>query len=107
MRLDSSTLWLTMAGIGAGTFLIRFSFIWLLGRGQVRPAVQRVLRFVPASVLSALILPSFVLPQHAAFSLGNERMWAGLIAAIVAWRTRNVLLTIGAGMAALWVLTNA
>lgn len=103
MRLDSATLWLTMLGIGGGTFLIRFSFIWLFGRGEVRPGVQRVLRFVPASVLSALILPSFVFPQQAAFSLGNERMWAGLIAAAIAWRTRNVLLTIAAGMVSLWL----
>jgi branched-subunit amino acid transport protein len=27
-----------------------------------------------------------------------------LVAVLIAWRTRNVLLTIAAGMAALWVL---
>jgi branched-subunit amino acid transport protein len=103
MQLDSSTLWLTMLGIGVGTFLMRFSFIWLFGQGEVRPAIQRVLRLVPASVLSALIMPSFVFSQQAAFSIGNYRMWAGVVAAVVAWRARNVLLTIAAGMGTLWL----
>ena len=105
MSLEPSTLWLTMLAIGLGTFLIRFSFIWVFGRGAVRPEVQRVLRFVPASVLSALVLPSFVFPQQAPFSIENPRLWAGLIAAVVAWRTRNMLLTIAAGMASLWIIS--
>ena len=32
------------------------------------------------------------------------RLLAGVLAVVVAWRTKNVLLTIGVGMAALWVL---
>ena len=37
-------------------------------------------------------------------SLSNVRLLAGLAATLVAWRTKNVLLTIGVGMAALWIL---
>jgi branched-subunit amino acid transport protein len=37
-------------------------------------------------------------------SLGNERLLAGLVAALIAWRTRSVLLTLGGGMAVLWTL---
>jgi branched-subunit amino acid transport protein len=47
-------------------------------------------------------MPSFVFSQQAAFSLGNYRMWAGVVAAVVAWRSRNVLFTIAAGMGTLW-----
>lgn len=103
MRPDSTAIWLIMLTIGAGTFLIRFSFIWLFGRGEVRPGLQRVLRFVPAAVLSALIVPSFFLSQQAGFSLANHRMWAGLVAAVIASRSQNVLLTISAGMGTLWL----
>jgi branched-subunit amino acid transport protein len=38
------------------------------------------------------------------FSPRNPQLWAGVLAIAVAWRTRNVLLTIAAGMAALLVL---
>ncbi|MDT8444304.1 MAG: AzlD domain-containing protein [Desulfuromonadales bacterium] len=103
MRLDPSAIWLIMLSIGAGTFLIRFSFIWFFGQGKVRPGIQRVLRLVPAAVLSALILPSFIFSQQANFSVANHRMWAGLVAAIIASRSRNVLLTISAGMGTLWL----
>jgi branched-subunit amino acid transport protein len=34
----------------------------------------------------------------------NLRLVAGLIAALVAWRTRRTLLSIGVGMVVLWVL---
>ncbi len=103
MQLDSLTMWITILGIGAGTFLLRFSFIWLFGWGEMHPVVQRMLRFVPPSVLAALVLPGIVFPQQAAFSFDNQRMWAGLIAAVIAWRTKNVLWTISAGMASLWL----
>ena len=32
------------------------------------------------------------------------RLLAGLVAALIAWRTRSVLFTLGGGMAALWTL---
>ena len=37
-------------------------------------------------------------------TLGNPRLIAGVIAALVAWRTHNTLLSIAAGMILLWVL---
>jgi len=105
VRLDATSLWLLMLVIGAGTFLIRFSFIWLLGRGEVSPELQRILRFIPPSVLSAMILPSFVLPHHTGFAMDNPRMWAGIVAAIVVWRTKSMILTSITGMSALWLIS--
>ena len=37
-------------------------------------------------------------------SLGNERLLAGLVAALICWRTRSVPLTLIGGMATLWML---
>ena len=105
MRPESLPLWLALLAIGLGTFLIRFSFIWLFGRGTVRPEVQRVLRFVPPAVLAALVVPGLVFPPQAAFSFQNPRLWAGLIATLVAWRSRSVLATLAAGMGSLWLLS--
>jgi len=60
---------------------------------------------VPAAVLSAIIAPELLMPGGTFnLSLGNERLLAGLVAVLVAWRTRNVLLTVGVGMGVLWVL---
>ena len=92
---------LVVAGIV--TFGIRLSFIALLGRVEQPTALTRALRFVPPAVLSAIILPELLVRNGVPdLHPGNARLIAGIVAAAVAWRTRNVLLTIAVGMAALW-----
>lgn len=84
---------------GLLTFAIRFSFIYLLGRASLPETLRRMLRFVPAAVLSALVAPELLL--HAGtvdLSLGNTRLIAGLLAVLVAWWTKNTLITILVGM---------
>ncbi|MEE9298048.1 MAG: AzlD domain-containing protein [Acidimicrobiia bacterium] len=101
---STATIWLLIGVTAAGTWLIRISFIALLGRVSVFPDLaMRVLRMIPAAVLAALIGPSLT-QAEGAFDLGTERFLAGLLAGLVAWRTRNVLATIGVGMGGLWLL---
>jgi branched-subunit amino acid transport protein len=92
-----------LALAGLLTFGIRLSFILLLGRADVPPVLVRALRFVPPAVLSAIVFQEILVRDGAPdLSLANLRLVAGAIAALVAWRTRNVFLTIGVGMGALW-----
>jgi branched-subunit amino acid transport protein len=97
--------WIVMLLAGLLTYGIRLSFIALMGRISVPDWFQRALRFVPAAVLSAIIIPGLFDRGGAMdFSARNPQIWAGILAIAVAWRTRNVLLTIAAGMAALLAL---
>jgi len=99
------TTWIIILCMGLVTYAIRLTPIALLGRIELPPLVQRGLRFVPPAVLSAIIGPELLRPNSVLdISLGNVRLLAGIVAALVAWRTRNVLLTIAIGMIALWVL---
>jgi branched-subunit amino acid transport protein len=103
--MSTMSVWLLFLALGLGTFLERLSFIFLLGKISVPDWLRRALRFVPASVLAALVFPALTHPAGALdFSLGNFRLLAGLVGAVVAWRTRSVLLTLVAGMLALWAL---
>ena len=103
--MSTPALWLTIFGAGAVTFALRLSFIALLGRIRIPPTLGQALRFVPAAVLTAVVIPLLFYEDGALeVSLGNERLLAGLVAALIAWRTRNVLLTLGGGMAILWTL---
>jgi branched-subunit amino acid transport protein len=98
-------IWLIMIGIGLGTFLIRLSFIALFGQREIPPLLRRSMRFIPASVLSALVVPQILTHEGAVdISVTNPFMIAGIIAGLVAWRTKNVLLTILSGMVVLWLL---
>ena len=94
-----------VVGMGIATYAIRLSLILLLGRLNVPPLVQRALRFVPPAVLSALIFPELLLPGGTpVFSFWNPRLLAGVLAGVVAWKSKNALLAIAVGMVALWVL---
>ena len=99
------TLWLTILGMGLITYAIRLSLIVLLERVEIPGRVRQALRFVPLAVLSAIVAPEMLRPGgQLNLSLGNARLLAGVVAMLVAWRSKNVLLTIAAGMGALWVL---
>jgi branched-subunit amino acid transport protein len=99
------TLWLTIIAMGLVTYAIRLSLILLLGRVEVPPIVRQALRLVPPAVLTAIAFPDLLRPAGTFdLSLGNARLLAGCLAALVAWRTKSVLLTIAVGMAALWIL---
>lgn len=99
-------LWLTMIAIGFATFAIRLSFIYLFGKVEMPDLVKKALRYVPPAVLSAIVFPELLLPGgQFDLSFGNGRLIAGILAAVVAWRTKNVVLTIVTGMAVLYILT--
>ena len=98
-------IWLVMLLGGMLTFGIRASFIYLFGRFKIPETVKRSLRFVPPAVLSAIVAPALLMPDNSMdISLGNFRLLAGAVAIFVAWTTRNTLLTILSGMAALLLL---
>jgi branched-subunit amino acid transport protein len=105
MRLDPLAVGVIIVGMGIVTYAIRLALIVLLGHAEVPPLLRRALRFVPPAVLSALIFPEVFQPAGTlAASLASPRLLAGLVAALVAWRSRNALLAISLGMAALWAL---
>jgi branched-subunit amino acid transport protein len=100
-----SRVWIAIVAAGIGTFLLRASFLFLFERlGGVPPRLARALRYVPAAVLAALVVPALVAPDGTATVVGNDRLLAGAVAAVVAWRTENVLATIVVGMVALVAL---
>lgn len=98
-------IWVIMLAGGLITFAMRFSLIYLFGKLEVPGAIRRALHYVPPAVLSAIISPELFMHDGTFdLSLGNTRLLAGLIAIAVAWYSRNTLVTIIAGMLALFLL---
>jgi branched-subunit amino acid transport protein len=103
--MSQGLLWATIIIVGLLTLAIRLSFLVFTGKFQVSSLAQQALRFVPVAVLSAFIAPALLFPNGSLdVSLHNNRLIAGLVAILVAWRTKNVLLTIFTGMACLLIL---
>ena len=98
------SIWIVFLLGGLITFGMRFSFIYLFGKFHIPETVRRALHYVPPAVLSAIIFPELFLRNGTLdLSLGNYRLLAGLVAVAVAWFSKNTLITIIAGMIALFV----
>lgn len=90
---------------GLLTYATRLSFILLFDYIETPTWLRRALKFVPPAVLMALIFPELLFQNGAMdISLGNLRLVAGSAAILVAWRTRNIWLTISIGMILLVIL---
>jgi branched-subunit amino acid transport protein len=97
MNYSNAEIWTIIAIMAVGTFLIRFSFLGLIGSRPMPPLVLRLLRYTPVAVLPGMVAPLVLWPP----ATGGEPDLARIIAATVTllvglWR-KNVLAAIGAG----------
>lgn len=99
-----SAAWWTILVSGVITFAMRASFLLVAHRMVRVPArIHRLLRQIPPAALAALVLPAFLRPEGHV-DLLQGRFGAGVLAAVVAWRTKSVVATLLTGMAALLVI---
>jgi branched-subunit amino acid transport protein len=104
--MSRTDLWVIILGGMAVTYATRLSFILWIPSSRLPPLLRRGLRFVPPAVLAALTLPMLLRPAGSFdVSLYNTRLLAGVVASLVAWRTKNTWFTIATGMIALALLT--
>jgi branched-subunit amino acid transport protein len=94
-------VWTATLLAGGGTYAMRASFLAFAHRlATVPPWVQRVLRQIPPAALASLVAPALVRPAGHV-DVTQARLYAGLVAALVAWRTRSTVLTLLVGMGVL------
>ncbi|NLC43689.1 MAG: AzlD domain-containing protein [Clostridiales bacterium] len=88
-------------GMSIVTQLPRLLPLVVLSRLNLPPLVIRWLKQIPIAVLSALLFPSLFMPNgNLSFSLDNTTLIAALPCILVAFKTKNLLLTILTGIIA-------
>ena len=92
------SFWLTCAGMLAVTFGSRLAGMTVQLR--LAPFWLRFLGFVPIAVFAALVTPSL----QGSRGEGEIRLAAAALAALVAWRARNLAVAIAVGMCAFWLI---
>ena len=91
-------VWTAILLAGVGTYAMRVSFLAVAHRmATVAPWVQRILRQIPPAALASLVVPALLRPAGH-LDVTQARLYAGLAAAVVAWRTRSTALTLVVGM---------
>lgn len=99
-----SRIWTAIVVAGIGTYAMRAAFLVFAHRlVDVPPGVQRLLRQIPPAALAAIVLPALMRPEGQV-DVMQARFAAGVAAAVIAWRTRNIALTLGVGIGLVMVV---
>lgn len=101
-------LTLLILGLALGTYLIRVVPLSILSRVSLPQWAVDWLRLVPGAVLAASLAQSLLVrEERLVFSWTNAHLMAALPAMLVAWRTKNMILTMAVGMLAYALLQRA
>lgn len=102
MNFGTAEIWLIILALGLGTFVIRISFLGILGNRALPPWVLRHLRYTAVGILPAMVTPLVLWPQATGGTLEASRLSAAILALAVGLWTRNAIWAIIMGLAALW-----
>ena len=97
--------WILIFFCGLITFLTRFSMIALLKKEMFNNRIREVLSYVPSAIFPAIIFPAIFFDSDSIIQLeDNPKILAAIIATIVGIFSKNIVLTIFAGLIAYWSL---
>lgn len=102
--IDRPTFWLVVIVLGIGTYLIRFSFLGLLGNHPLPLWLVRSLRYTAVAVLPALVAPAVLWPPATDGAMDPIRLGAIAATLLAGVLTRNMIAAIAAGGAAFYLL---
>ena len=93
-----------IAGMALVTFGIRYLFFAIANRISLQGWLARSLDYIPPAVLTALTLPALLLPEGEwDLSFENPYLVAGVVATVLGVISKNLLITIGSGLAVFFV----
>ncbi|MGC6517506.1 MAG: AzlD domain-containing protein [Candidatus Puniceispirillaceae bacterium] len=96
-------IWLIIISSGLITFAMRFVFFTSAMPSHLSSSQLVAMRLVPVAVLWTIVVAEVFLSNGAVADLtSNPRIIAAFGAALIAYWTKSVLLTIGCGLPLLW-----
>lgn len=100
---DNLRMWIVILALGLGTYVIRYSFIGLVGDRALSQWLSRLLRYVPVAVMPGLVAPLVVWPEATGGDPDPARLIAAVAAVVIGAISRSLLGAIFGGMAVLYV----
>lgn len=102
MNYTDAQIWLIIGVLAIGTYLIRFSFLGLIGNRNMPPLVLQLLRFTPVAVLPGMVAPLALFPQATGGETDPARLIATLAVLLVGWWRKNAMWGVVAGVVVLY-----
>jgi branched-subunit amino acid transport protein len=104
MPLDPTKIWYVITGLAIGTFLIRYSFLGLLGNRELPTWFLRHLNYVGVAVLPGLIAPLILWPAATGGSPDLARILATLSAVAIGIWKNSVIGAVLLGFSTLYIV---
>ena len=100
--VDKGQLWVVMPLLAVGTYVIRFSFLGLLGNSPLPAWLTRALKYTAVGVLPGLVAPGVLWPAATGGQTDPARLAAAVMTLLVGVVTRSVLGAILGGAVTLY-----
>lgn len=97
MTMSDTQIWTTIVLVALGTYLIRFSFIGLIGDRELPAWVLRHLRYTPVAVLPGLVAPLVLWPEATGGAYDVPRLTAAAVTVLLGVVFKNMMLAIFGG----------
>lgn len=102
--MSVSTALAAVLFVGLVTYAMRAGLILALADAELPAWLTRALRYVAPSVLAALVVSLIANPDQANQGVSLAETVGVLVAIPVAWRTKNLIVTLAFGMSAFWLV---
>ncbi|MDB5659651.1 MAG: AzlD protein [Cypionkella sp.] len=99
--IDRTQFWIVVVVLGVATYLIRFSFLGLLGNRALPGWLLRCLRYTAVAVLPALVAPAVMWPTATNGQPDAARLLAAAVTVVVGLVTRQMMFAAVAGIGTL------
>jgi branched-subunit amino acid transport protein len=104
MSMTTAQIWTIIIGLGLGSYLLRLSFLGIIGNRDLPEWVLRHLRYTAVAVMPGMITPMILFPQATGGTLDGVRLAAAMATIAISFWTKNATLTIFGGAAVLFGL---
>ncbi|HPD90882.1 MAG: AzlD domain-containing protein [Rhodobacter sp.] len=105
MTLSSTTVWMVIVVLAAGTFALRFSFLGMIGGRQIPGWALRLLRYTPVAVIPGLMAPQIARPMAETGLPDPTLLGAVAVTLLVGIWRRNAIWAMLSGALVLGALT--
>ena len=97
--------WTSIFIAGLITYFTRMGMITLIDKDLFNENFKKILSYVPSVVFPSIIFPGVFLDDYGSLvSITDPKIYGALMAIIVGYLSRNVILTIISGLASYWFL---
>lgn len=102
MNYTDPQIWFIICVLAIGTYLIRFSFLGIIGDRDMPPLVLKLLRFTPVAVLPGMVAPLAFWPEATSGVFDPPRFIAAVATLIIGYIFRSAIWAIFGGVAVLY-----